>query len=110
MPPAPKKSSAPSRAALNLRDLWKYRELVYFLTWRDIKVRYKQTVLGASWAILQPVLTDGGVQHLLRRAAAQGFRRRDCPTRCSTYTALLPWGLFSKALTDAGRSLVPTAA
>jgi len=49
----------PSRgwAALRLRDLWVYRELVYFLTWRDVKVRYKQTVLGAAWAILQPVLT-----------------------------------------------------
>src|SRR6188472_3633187 len=44
-------------AALNLRDLWAYRELLYFLTWRDIKVRYKQTVLGAAWAVLQPLMT-----------------------------------------------------
>ena len=43
--------------AFNLRDLWEYRELLYFLTWRDIKVRYKQTVLGAAWAVLQPLLT-----------------------------------------------------
>ena len=49
----------PSRgwAALDLRDLWLYRELVYFLTWRDLKVRYKQTLFGAAWAILQPFLT-----------------------------------------------------
>ncbi len=43
--------------SLNLRELWLYRELIYFLTWRDLKVRYKQTVLGAGWAILQPVLS-----------------------------------------------------
>ena len=43
-------------AALNLKDLWDYRELIYFLTWRDLKVRYKQTVLGFSWVILQPVI------------------------------------------------------
>ena len=43
--------------ALNLRDLWLYRELVFFMVWRDIKVRYKQTLLGAAWAIIQPVLT-----------------------------------------------------
>ncbi|MCK4726520.1 MAG: ABC transporter permease, partial [Anaerolineales bacterium] len=43
-------------SALNLRDLWRYRELVYFLTWRDIKVRFKQTVLGAGWAIIQPLV------------------------------------------------------
>lgn len=49
----------PSRGwiSLNLRDLWEYRELLYFLTWRDIKVRYKQTVLGAAWAIIQPFFT-----------------------------------------------------
>ena len=48
----------PSRgwSALNLRDLWRYRELIYFLTWRHIKVRYKQTVLGAAWAIIQPLV------------------------------------------------------
>ncbi len=43
--------------SLELRDLWRYRELLYFLTWRDVKVRYKQTILGATWAILQPLLT-----------------------------------------------------
>jgi len=52
----------PSRGwiSLNLRDLWEYRELLYFLTWRDVKVRYKQTVLGAAWAIIEWKMEDGG--------------------------------------------------
>ena len=54
--------------SLKLRELWEYRELLYFLTWRDIKVRYKQTALGAAWAIHPAVLHDGGVQRLLRAA------------------------------------------
>ena len=54
--------------ALNLRDLWTYRELVYFMVWRDIKVRYKQTLLGAAWAILQPVLTMFVMFFLFRRS------------------------------------------
>jgi lipopolysaccharide transport system permease protein len=96
----------PSRGwgSLNLRDLWVYRELIYFLTWRDLKVRYKQTLLGAAWAILQPFLSMvvfsvffGG---LLKVSSG------DIPYPIFSYTALLPWGLFSKALTDAGRSLV----
>lgn len=91
-------------AALRLRDLWLYRELVYFLTWRDLKVRYKQTALGAAWAIIQPVLTMvvfsvffGG----LLRVSSEGV-----PYPIFSYTALLPWGIFSKSLSDAGRSLV----
>lgn len=96
----------PSRgwAALNLRDLWRYRELIYFLTWRDLKVRYKQTALGAAWAILQPFITMvvfsiffGG----LLRVGSEGL-----PYPVFSYTALLPWGIFAKSLTDAGRSLV----
>src|ERR671918_381876 len=59
LPDKPLVTIRPSGAwvALNLRDLWAYRELLYFLTWRDVKVRYKQTVLGALWAILQPLAT-----------------------------------------------------
>ena len=96
----------PSRGwtALNLRDLWLYRELVYFLTWRDLKVRYKQTVLGAAWAVLQPFITMvvfsiffGG----LLKVGSEGL-----PYPVFSYTALLQWGIFSKSLTDAGRSLV----
>jgi len=94
-------------AALNLKDLWLYRELIYFFTWRDLKVRYKQTLLGASWAILQPVLTMvvfsiffGG----LAKVPSDGV-----PYPIFSYAALLPWTLFSKALQDASRSLVSSA-
>jgi len=91
-------------AALNLGDLWVYRELIYFLTWRDLKVRYKQTLLGASWAILQPVLQMVIFTLLFDRLA--GLASDGVPYPIFNYTALLPWGLFNKALTDAGRSLV----
>ena len=90
--------------ALNLRDLWLYRELIYFLTWRDLKVRYKQTLLGASWAILQPFLTMvvfsiffGG----LAKVPSDGV-----PYPIFSFAALVPWGLFSNAISVAGRSLV----
>jgi lipopolysaccharide transport system permease protein len=91
-------------SALNLRDLWVYRELAYFLTWRDLKVRYKQTVLGAAWAIIQPVLSM--VVFSLFFGQLLGVRSEGVPYPVFSYTALLPWGLFSKALSDAGRSLV----
>jgi len=94
-------------AALGLRDLWAYRELILFLTWRDLKVRYKQTLLGASWAVLQPFLTMvvfsiffGG----LAQVPSDGV-----PYPIFSYTALIPWTLFSKALQDASRSLVASS-
>jgi lipopolysaccharide transport system permease protein len=90
--------------SLNLRDLWLYRELIYFLIWRDIKVRYKQTLLGAAWAIIQP-LTQMVIFSLLFGGIAQ-LSSEGLPYPIFNYTALLPWGLFSKAVTDAGRSLV----
>lgn len=91
-------------AALNLRDLWVYRELVLFFTWRDILVRYKQTVLGAAWAVIQPVIQMVVFTFIFSRAA--GLSSEGVPYPIFNYTALLPWGLFSKALNDAGRSLV----
>lgn len=92
------------RVALNLRDLWFYRELVYFLTWRDIKVRYKQTVLGAGWAVLQPLFNMIVLSIIFGNLA--GMSTEGYPRPVFTFAALLPWGLFSKALTDAGRSLL----
>ncbi|HLF88418.1 MAG TPA: ABC transporter permease [Anaerolineales bacterium] len=92
-------------SALNLSELWRYRELIGFLTWRDLKVRYKQTLLGASWAILQPVLSMI-VFTLIFGGVGRMAEDLDVPYPIFSYTALLPWGLFSKALTDAGRSLV----
>lgn len=96
----------PSRGwgALNLGDLWKYRELIYFLTWRDIKVRYKQTFLGAAWAILQPFLSM--VVFTIFFGGLLNVSSEGQPYPVFSYTALLPWGVFSKALSDAGRSLV----
>ncbi len=92
------------RVALNLRDLWLYRELIYFLTWRDIKVRYKQTVLGAGWAVLQPIINMIVLSIIFGNLA--GMSTEGYPRPVFTFAALLPWGLFSKALTDAGRSLL----
>ncbi len=91
-------------AALNLGDLWNFRELIFFLTWRDIKVRYKQTLLGAGWAILQPVL-QMLVFNVLFGDVAQ-LSTGGIPRPVFTYAALLPWNLFSTAISDAGRSLV----
>jgi lipopolysaccharide transport system permease protein len=89
---------------LNIRDLWRYRELLYFLTWRDIKVRYKQTVFGAAWAVLQPLLTMvvfSVIFGYLARLPSDGI-----PYPVFTYTALLPWQLFAYALNQSSTSLV----
>ena len=94
-------------AALDLRELWIYRELVYFLTWRDLKVRYKQTLLGAAWAVLQPFLTMVVFSIFfgdLAKVPSDGI-----PYPIFSYTALLPWQLFTKALQDASRSLVASS-
>jgi lipopolysaccharide transport system permease protein len=91
-------------AALNLRDLWVYRELVYFLTWRDLKVRYKQTALGAAWAVIQPVIQM--VIYTLLFSGVAKLASEGVPYPIFNFAALLPWGLFAKAIGDAGRSLV----
>ncbi len=91
-------------SALNLRDLWRYRELIYFLIWRDIKVRYKQTALGVAWAVLQPVLTMVVFTFIFGRVA--NVPTDGVPYPIFSYTGLLPWGLFTKAISDAGRSLI----
>lgn len=89
---------------LNLRDLWEYRELLYFLVWRDVKVRYKQTVLGVAWAILQPFLTMVVFSIFFGRLA--GVPSDGIPYPVFTYVALLPWQLFSHALIESSTSLV----
>jgi len=94
-------------AALNLKDLWIYRELVYFMTWRDLKVRYKQTLLGASWAVLQPFLTM--VVFSIFFGGLARVPSDNVPYPIFSYTSLLPWTLFSKALLDASKSLVSNA-
>jgi lipopolysaccharide transport system permease protein len=91
-------------AALNLKDLWMYRELVYFMIWRDVKVRYKQTMLGAAWAIIQPVLTMIVFTFLFGRIAKLPTDN-NIPYPIFSYAALLPWGMFVGALNQASRSL-----
>ena len=90
--------------ALGLRELWDYRELLYFLTWRDIKVRYKQTVLGAAWAIIQPFFMM--VVFSLFFGYLAGVPSGGTPYPIFVFSALLPWQLFAHALTESGNSLV----
>ena len=96
----------PSRGwtSIKLMDIWRYRELVYFLIWRDIKVRYKQTALGAAWAIIQPFFTMVVFTIFFGRLA--GVPSDGVPYPIFSFTGLLPWGLFTKALSDAGRSMI----
>jgi lipopolysaccharide transport system permease protein len=89
---------------LDLKDVWAYRELLYFLVWRDIKVRYKQTALGAAWAILQPLLTMLVFSVFFGRLAK--VPSDGVPYPVFAYTALLPWQLFAFALTESSNSLV----
>ena len=89
---------------LNLRDLWQYRDLLYILTMRDIKVRYKQTVLGALWAIIQPLFTMLIFTLFFGRLA--GMPSDGIPYPLFAYAALLPWTFFSNAVTGSGNSLV----
>jgi lipopolysaccharide transport system permease protein len=99
----------PSRGwiSLNLRDLWRYRELLYFLTWRDLKVRYKQTVLGAAWAVIQPFFTMVVFSIFFGRLAQ--IPSDGLPYPVFTYTALLPWQYFANSVTMSGNSLVSSA-
>ena len=94
-------------AAIDFREIWRYSELLYFLTWRDIKVRYKQTVIGAAWAILQPFLTMVVFSIIFGRLmhVSSGV----VPYPVFSYTALLPWTFFSTAISRSSTSLVLSA-
>ena len=96
----------PSRGwvALGLRELWDYRELLWFLVWRDVKVRYKQTVLGAGWAILQPVATMVVFSLFFGRLA--GVPSDGLPYPIFSFAALVPWTFFSQGLAQSANSLV----
>jgi lipopolysaccharide transport system permease protein len=91
-------------AALNLRDLWVYRELVFFMVWRDVKVKYKQTLLGMAWAVIQPVMNMLVFTFVFDRVAK--LPTDGIPYEIFSFTALLPWGLFVTALNQGSRSLV----
>jgi lipopolysaccharide transport system permease protein len=95
----------PSRwPSFNLREIWEARDLLFILAWRDIKVRYKQTTLGAAWAVLQPLLTM--VVFSLLFGVAAKLPSEGIPYPIFTYAALLPWQLFAYAMTESGNSLV----
>jgi len=100
---------APSRGlvSLRLRELWEYRELIYFLTWRDVKVRYKQAALGAAWAVIQPVLTMVVFTVFfgrLARVPSDGL-----PYPIFSFAALVPWTFFANGLLQSANSLVRSA-
>ena len=99
----------PSRGwvPLKLRDLWEYRELLYFLTWRDIKVRYKQTALGASWAIIQPFFTMVVFSLFFGRLAK--IPSDGIPYPLFAFAALVPWTFFANGLSLSSNSLVGSA-
>jgi lipopolysaccharide transport system permease protein len=99
----------PSRGwvSLGLRELWEYRELLYFLTWRDIKVRYKQTILGATWAILQPVFTMIVMSIFFGRLAK--IPSDGIPYPIFNYAGLLPWLFFANGMSRSANSVVGSA-
>src|SRR5215813_8056130 len=92
---------------LKLRDLWEYRDLLYFLTWRDIKVRYKQTALGAAWAIIQPLFTMLVFSLFFGRLAK--IPSDGIPYPIFAFAALVPWNFFAQGLTQSSNSLVTSA-
>src|SRR5687768_17254578 len=96
-------------SALNLRELWAYRELLFFLTWRDVKVRYKQTALGVAWAIMQPLFTMLIFSLLFGRVAGLNTKTGGIPYPLFAYAGLLPWTFFANAITTSGNSLVGSA-
>jgi lipopolysaccharide transport system permease protein len=94
-------------AVLKLRELWEYRELLYFLVWRDIKVRYKQTALGVAWVVLQPLVATLIFTVVFGQLAK--MPSGNLPYPLFAFAALLPWNYFAGALTRAGTSLVNNA-
>jgi len=92
---------------LKLRELWRYRELLYFLVWRDVKVRYKQTALGAAWAIIQPFFTMLVFSLFFGRLA--NIPSDNIPYPLFSFAALVPWTFFANGLGQASDSLVGNA-
>jgi lipopolysaccharide transport system permease protein len=90
--------------AVNVRELWRFRELLFFLVWRDVKVRYKQTVLGVAWAVLQPLMMMAVFTVFFGRMA--GMPHGDLPYPLFALAGLLPWTFFATSLVAAGTSVV----
>ena len=91
-------------APLRFRELWAYRELIYFLVWRDVKVRYKQTAIGVAWAVIQPLFM--ALLFSVVFAQLAGLPTGGVPPFLFYYVALLPWNLFAKGLTEGSTTLV----
>jgi lipopolysaccharide transport system permease protein len=105
-PPIPVVRIQPSKGwvSLKLAELWEYRELLYFLSWREVKVKYKQTALGAAWAIIQPFFTMVVFSLFFGKLAK--IPSDGLPYPIWSYAALLPWHYFAQSLTQASNSLV----
>lgn len=100
---------APGRAAKNYwKDLWRYRELFYILSWRDIKVRYKQTVIGAAWSVIRPLLTTIIFTIIFSRVAKLD-NPGNAPYALMVFAGMLPWQFFSNALSESSSSLIGNA-
>lgn len=110
VPPAPVLIIRPTHGwrAIDLRELWRYRGLLFALTWREIKIRYKQTLLGATWAIIQPLMTTGVFAVLFALLMGRGNEPTvaGIPYVVSTFCAMLPWQLFANSLSQSGMSLI----
>ncbi len=89
------------------KDLWRYRELLYFLSWRDILVRYKQTVIGVAWSVIRPVLTMIVFTVIFGKLAK--FPSGNAPYAILVYAAMLPWQFFANALSESSNSLISNA-
>src|SRR5262249_42978632 len=110
-PPAPAEERAltiierqPGWRLVNLREMWRYRELLYFLTWRDIKARYKQTARGAAWAVLQPLAAMAAFTVFLGRVPE--LSGGEWPYPLFVFSGLLPWTFFAAGVGSAGNSVV----
>jgi lipopolysaccharide transport system permease protein len=96
------------RIGLELRDVWEHRGLVYFFVWRDIKVRYKQSIFGVGWAVIQPLLMMAAFTLFFGNLAA--ISTDGIPRPIFYYAAILPWGYFSSAVTQASNSILASSA
>lgn len=98
----------PGWRAIDVRELWRYRELLYFLAWRDVKVRYKQTVLGAAWAVIQPIMTMV-VFTIFFGKLGRMEEQSTVAYPIFVYAALLPWQFFATSVNQGGQSLITGA-
>jgi lipopolysaccharide transport system permease protein len=90
---------------INFAELWHFRDLLYFLAWRDVKVRYKQTMLGVAWAVLQPALMMF-IFYVIFFVVADTYKDKEVPYPIFVFSALLPWTFFATSIANAGNSVI----